>query len=138
MALLKLPVKSPSLKLVLSLLEQDSARTDSEAFTDWLLVHIASENLAHHLANSPEACTVNSLFSVSSKLLVADIKTVCGPAGEHYYTLAKSCEKTGKILRQSGEQIYEEFMQNPKILFSFLLTLHISAQLPLKIYVHTI
>ena len=77
MALLKLPVKSPSLKLVLSLL--DSPKSETEAFIDWLLVHIASDNLSRQLDNSPEVSTIGSLFSVVSKLFIKDIKVVCQP-----------------------------------------------------------
>ena len=82
MALLKLPVKSPSLVLVLSLLEQDGATSETEAFIDWLLVHIASDNLSRQLDNSPELSTVGSLFSVVNRLFIKDITLVCRPAGD--------------------------------------------------------
>ena len=57
MTLLKLPVKSPSLKLVLSLLKQSS---NSEI--DWFLVHLASEELSQYLTNTSETATAKQIF----------------------------------------------------------------------------
>ena len=89
MTLIKLPVKSPSLVLVLSLLEQqDRPSSDCELLTDWLLAHIASHNLSRQLDQShqsdqaPELSTVGSLFSVAARLFIADIKTLCGCGGD--------------------------------------------------------
>ena len=86
MTLVKLPVKSPSLMLVLSLLEQqDRPSSESELLTDWLLAHIASDNLSQQLDQSglsPELSTVSSLFSVAARLFITDIKALCGCGGE--------------------------------------------------------
>ena len=104
MALLKLPVKSPSLKLVLSLL--DSPKSETEAFIDWLLVHIASDNLSHQLDNSPEVSTIGSLFSVVSKLFIKDIKVVCQPGhdGTNNRALAKYLTEGRGLLFLSAMQ----------------------------------
>ena len=86
MTLVKLPVKSPSLVLVLSLLEQqDRPSSECEVLTEWLLAHIASDNLSQQLeqsGQSPELSTVSSLFSVASKLFITDIKALCGSGGD--------------------------------------------------------
>ena len=86
MTLVKLPVKSPSLVLVLSLVEQqDRPSSEYEVLTEWLLAHIASDNLSQQLEQSrdtPELSTVSSLFSVASKLFITDIKALCGCGGD--------------------------------------------------------
>ena len=52
MALLELPGKAPSLKLVLSLLEQTS-----DVAVDWFLVHLASRELGTYLKSDPNPIT---------------------------------------------------------------------------------
>ena len=85
MTLVKLPVKSPSLVLVLSLLEQqDRPSSEWEVLTDWLLAHIASDNLSQELdqsGQSPELSSGSALFSVASKLFITDITALCGCVG---------------------------------------------------------
>ena len=72
MALLELPGKAPSLKLVLSLLEQTS-----DVAVDWFLVHLASKELGTYLKSDPNPVTCKSVFLEATKLFIQDIKTVC-------------------------------------------------------------
>ena len=72
MALLELPGKAPSLKLILSLLEQTS-----DVAVDWLLVHLASRQLSTYLESDPNSITCKAVFLESTKLFIQDIKTVC-------------------------------------------------------------
>ena len=72
MALLELPGKAPSLKLILSLLEQTS-----DVAVDWFLVHLASQDLRTYLESDPNPITCKSVFLEATKLFIQDIKTVC-------------------------------------------------------------
>ena len=72
MALLELPGKAPSLKLILSLLEQTS-----DVAVDWLLVHLSSRELSTYLESDPNTITCKAVFLEATKLFIQDIKTVC-------------------------------------------------------------
>ena len=72
MALLELPGKAPSLKLILALLEQSS-----DVAVDWFLVHLASKELSVYLESDPNIITCKSVFLEATKLFIQDIKTVC-------------------------------------------------------------
>ena len=60
MALLELPGKAPSLKLILALLEQTS-----DVAVDWLLVHLASRELSTYLESDPNSITCKAVFLCS-------------------------------------------------------------------------
>ena len=53
MALLELPGKAPSLKLILSLLKQTS---DVAVAVNWFLVHLASQDLRTYLQSKVQVC----------------------------------------------------------------------------------
>ena len=100
MTLLKLPVKSPSLKLVLSLLKQ-SSNTE----IDWFLVHLASEDLSRYLSNTSETATAKQIFHEATKLFIEDIKTICGNTPENKPKLLTQYLSQGRgLLLISGLQ----------------------------------
>ena len=71
----------PSIKLVLSLLQQKQVRDDSvDTLTDWLIAHTASGGLKGDLVSSAEMSLAITVFNTVSKLFLDEIQTICSVA----------------------------------------------------------